>query len=123
MYKFMQLKDLKIGDVILAKEVNNVGISSPKSYEAAVVEKGRKYIYFQVNDRRIQRELSDSLPSGIAGHYTSDYFLFKDETQFAEYLLLKEARNKLARFLEGYGAVSKLSDKQVEEISKIIGIK
>ena len=118
----MQLKNLKIGDVILAKKVNSVGIIVDFSFEAAVVEKGRKYIYFEVNNRKIQREVSDSLPSGIVGHYTSDYFLFKDEIQFEEYLLLKEARSKLSKFLCSNGSVNSLSDDQVAQISKIIGI-
>lgn len=118
----MRLKDLKIGDLILAKLVNNAGSFGKKDYEAVVVEKGRKYIYFEVNNRRIQRELSGSLPSNVVGHHTSDYYLFKDENQFAEYLLAKEARKKLARFLDGAGSVNRLSNDQVEQISKIIGI-
>lgn len=118
----MILKDLDVGDVILAKKVNSARFFLPENYDAVVVEKGRKYIYFEVQHRRIKRELTDSLPSGLNDHHTSDCFLFSDEGQLAEYLLAFKARNKLSRFFSSSGSVNRLSDEQIEQINKIIGI-
>jgi hypothetical protein len=120
----MKLKELNIGDVILAKAINANGKYLPKNYDAVVVEKGRQYVYLEVLGRKIRRKLSGSLPSGIPveSHYSCDYVLFKDEDHFTEYLLAKEARTKLAKFFNYDSGAYKLSDEQVEQISKIIGI-
>ncbi|MFM6158050.1 MAG: hypothetical protein ACKPE3_34495 [Sphaerospermopsis kisseleviana] len=117
----MKISDLNVGDTILAKKVRVSGDFYPDNYIATIVEKGRKYIYFQVHGIKIKREKNDVLPSGLVDHYVHDYYLFKDESQFAEYQKAKEARNKLREyFFSTINAVGKLSDQQVEQINRII---
>ncbi|MFM6154109.1 MAG: hypothetical protein ACKPE3_14115 [Sphaerospermopsis kisseleviana] len=119
----MRISDLNVGDTILAKKVRRVsGDFYSDNYIATVVEKGRKYIYFQVHGVKIKREKNDLLPSGLVDHYVHDYYLFKDESQFAEYQKAREARSKLSQYFSTINAVGKLSDQQVEQISRIIGL-
>lgn len=118
----MRISNLNVGDTVLAKKVRVTGDFYPENYTATVVEKGRKYIYLQVHGVKIQREKNDVLPSGLVDHYAHDYFLFKDENQFAKYQKAKEARNKLSQYFSTINAVGRLSDDQVEQISRIIGL-
>jgi len=118
----MQLKNLQVGDIILGKQTNNVGNFSTKDYKAVVIEKGKKYIYFEVNSCKIKRNISDTLPSDIIGHHTSDYFLFKDEEQYSDYILAKETKKKLTTFFSDISFVNKLTNEQIQAIAKIIGI-
>lgn len=118
----MKISNLNVGDTILAKKAKVTGDFYTENYTATVVEKGRKYIYFQVHGVKIQREKNDVLPSGLVDHYVHDYYLFKDESQFAEYQKAKEARNKLWHYFSTINAVGKLSDDQVEQINRIIGL-
>ncbi|MFM7369241.1 MAG: hypothetical protein ACKO2Z_15925, partial [Sphaerospermopsis kisseleviana] len=68
-------------------------------------------------------EKNDVLPSGLVDHYVHDYFLCKDEGQFAEYLKVRGERSKLREyFFSTINAVGKLSDQQVEQINRIIGL-
>jgi DNA adenine methylase len=70
----MKFKELKIGDVLLAKEVNNAGKFSPKDYDAVVVEKNnpliktptcKPFIKWAGGKRSLLPKLAENLPKNF----------------------------------------------------------
>lgn len=116
-----KLKQLQIGDSLYARHLKfSDDKFTDKIFTALVTSVGRKYITFDIAHTTYKCEVSEELPYIKAGNY--DYCLFESEEQFNSYLEALEQRRNLARFFTHDNKLRTLTDDQVREINKIIGI-
>lgn len=113
-------KNIKVGDKVGLKTVNNLARYGTLFYEGVITKIGRKYFYVKIEENN--REVSFEIDSLLENNdYSADYEFYYSLQEAKDSLLITKMKKKIIKELEYNG--NQYSVKQLQDIMNILELK